>query len=384
MPFADSLQPVNSSRRSVTGRYLPTLDGWRAVAIAGVMTAHALPYHWAKYGSRGVSIFFGISGFLICSRLLDEHRNSGRIDLGAFYLRRSFRILPPYIGYLGVLAILTAAGIVWVRPSELLACLTFTRNYLPQPQPPSGMHQGWYTGHFWSLAVEEHFYLIWPLLLVALGSARARWAVAPLALAIGAWRVIDFRYRFVERVLPGVSFYMRTDVSLDGLFWGCWLALLLDDPRWRACLQRGLTPLTWSVSLAAYVALVLFQPPLHPVAEAVLIPILLVGTVLHPETIVGRVLEWEPLRWFGRLSYSLYLWQQLFLLDGPENRSPALGRLQFLPISLVATFSCAIASFYLIEKPMIRLGHRLSSRLIAGNASSAILIPSSARPSPAP
>ena len=363
IPAATDSRTPAESRGLVSGRYLPTLDGWRAVAIVAVMAAHALRGPWAEKGARGVNIFFGISGFLICSRLVEERSRNGRISLPAFYIRRTFRIFPPYFAYLVALGVLTATGILAVTGREFLSCVFFVRNYLPTPGHVSGDVMGWYTGHFWSLAVEEHFYLIWPSLLIALGVSRARWAVVPLALGIGLWRVLEFRLRLLDRVLPDVSFYTRTDVSLDGLFWGCWLALMLAEPQWRERFERWLSPGVWLAVLAAYVALVVWEPLLHMSLEGMLIPLLLAGTILHPKTLVGKSLEWAPVRWIGRLSYSIYLWQQLFLLKEPENRAPALRGLQGLPVSLLAVLACAGASFYLIERPMIILGHRLSSRL---------------------
>lgn len=361
------LPPDERASIPVPARYLPTLDGWRAVAIAGVMISHALSSQAAKCGVIGVNvffgikcgvigvnIFFGISGFLICSRLLEERQRSGRINLSAFYIRRTFRIFPPYFLYLSVVGMLTAAGVLNVTRWEFLSCVTFLRNYLHEPA--SNLFAGWYTGHFWSLAVEEHFYLIWPSLLILLGVPRARWAVVPLALGIGAWRIVEYRLQLLSRVLVGVPFYARTDVNLDGLFWGCWLALLLDDPAWRDRLTRWLTTWAWLGLIAAFAGSVWIKPQGHVIVEAALIPFLLVGTVLRPGTVVGRVLEFPPLRWVGRLSYSLYLWQQLFLIDDSANRATILRPLQALPISLLATLACALASFHLIERPMIRLG----------------------------
>ena len=363
-PTVMDSQPPTQTHGLVSSRYLPTLDGWRAVAIIGVLVVHGVNLPLAQMGNRGVNIFFGISGFLICSRLLEEQSRNGRINLPAFYIRRTFRIFPPYFTYLAVLAVLTAAGIVAVSAREFISCIFFFRNYISTPDPkPLGLSAGYYTFHFWSLAVEEHFYLIWPSLLIALGVFRARLAVVLLALGIGVWRVVEFRFALLDRVLPDVSFYYRTDVNLDGLFWGCWLALMLADPQWRERFERWLSPGVWLAVLVAYIALIVREPPLHRALEALLVPFLLAGTILRPKTLVGRALEWAPARWIGRLSYSIYLWQQLFLVKEPASRSPAIRGLQGFPVNLLAILACAVASFYLIERPMIRLGHRLSSRL---------------------
>jgi len=148
--------------------YLPTLDGWRALAILAVIFHHAnlfsagpLSDQWIfQNGYEGVDVFFAISGLLICWRLLDEESRRGRISLRNFYIRRAFRILPPAVIYLIAIAILSAIGLIHASAKELLASLLFFRNYLVQLGHFSV--SPWFTGHFWSLSVEEHFYLLLP------------------------------------------------------------------------------------------------------------------------------------------------------------------------------------------------------------------------------
>jgi peptidoglycan/LPS O-acetylase OafA/YrhL len=347
--------------------YIPTLDGWRAVAILGVLIYHSttsLFYPAGPYpsyealriiqtGSRGVDIFFAISGFLICSRLLQERARTGHISLRGFYVRRVFRILPPYFVYLGVLALVATGGLLVVKRGEFLSCALFLRNYYA----PIETH-GWYTGHFWSLAVEEHFYLFWPLLLVACGPRRARPAAVMLALIVPAWRLLGQRLGLTPLGDQGGQ---RTDFRLDSLFWGCWAALLLDVPDYRARITRWLNPWVWLAVVAALVGLARYEPFLDKHWQSLLLPWLLVGTVLHPTWSVSRLLEAGPVRWVGRLSYSLYVWQQLWLLGSWRVSRPfPLGAFQELPLSLVVTFACAVVSYYLVERPLTRLGARLS------------------------
>lgn len=303
-------------------------------------------------GAMGVDIFFGISGLLICSRLLEERRESGRINLRDFYIRRTFRILPPYVLYLAALALIASTGLLTVEAREWWGCATFLRNYIRPRQT-----HGWYTGHFWSLSVEEHFYLIWPGLLVVCGRRRALWAVVPLALAVGAWRAVDDRFGWLSHLGPSS---MRTDTRIDALLWGCWMALILEIPACRARLERWLSPGVWLALAVAAVACYRSHPPLEGLWLSLLIPFLLVGTVLHPTGPAGRFLELAPLRWLGRMSYSLYLWQQLFLLGSWRVVRPfPLGWLQELPLNVLGTFACAMLSYYCVERPMIGLGKRL-------------------------
>jgi peptidoglycan/LPS O-acetylase OafA/YrhL len=374
---ATGIVTVASVQQLPPSGYLPTLDGWRAIAILAVIICHAASGLFEtsgphpsqiglllEHGAVGVNIFFGISGFLICSRLLEEHRKNGRISLKGFYIRRCFRILPPYLAYLFLVGLAGLAGVVAVTRVEWLSCLLFFRNYLPMPDTGGA---GWYTAHFWSLAVEEHFYLLWPGLLVLLGIKRTRLLVVPLCVAIAAWRYVEFREHFVNRLIPGIGFSMRTDTCLDGLLWGCAIALLLAVPGWGQRLTRWLSPWTWAVIVVAFVFCVLRNPPMSATWLGLLIPLMLVGTVLRPKTWMGQFLETGPMEWIGRMSYSLYLWQQMFLAAGHVDRLP-FGRWQQIPLNIAIIFGLATASYYFVEKPLIKVGHRLAKPATPGRS----------------
>jgi peptidoglycan/LPS O-acetylase OafA/YrhL len=349
--------------------YLPTLDGWRAMAILGVIICHAadaplgpagphanaIGHHLTRLGAYGVDIFFGISGLLICSRLVDELKRNGRISLGGFYIRRACRILPAALVYLVAIGLLAMGGVLPVTHREWLSSLLFWRNYLP-----ASPELYWYTGHFWSLAIEEHFYLLWPGILVLCGKRGALRLAVMLALGVAAWRSLDFRAHLSAGLFPAVSFYGRTDIRLDGLLWGCAIALLLAQRDWRARLARWLSPSLWLIVASAFVICVVVQPPLAMLALAMLIPLMLAGTMLHPHWRFSGLLESGAPRWIGRMSYSLYLWQQLFLASASLPRPLPFGILQQWPLNVIAVFCCAVASYCLIEKPMIEAGRRLA------------------------
>lgn len=330
--------------------YLPTLDGWRAVAIIAVLCCHA---GWptaalAPYGAMGVSVFFALSGFLITRRLMEGRR----IDLKDFYRRRAFRILPPIVVYLAIVGVLgLGMHVIPMDRGQLLASLFFYRNYLTAP-----VSQGWYTGHFWSLAVEEHFYLMWPALLWIAGPRRARWIAPALALAIAMWRAADAHYDWIGRLNPALrGSPARTDYRLDILLFGCAVALVWDSPRVQTLLQRfGGTALAVSAAIAA-VCCQVWTPPGYLTMVAVLMALLPAATVAKPGSWAGRTLEIPLLVWIGRISYSLYIWQQLFL---PPR---AIGIWQRTPWNLAAVFLCAAASYYLVERPAIAFGKRLTA-----------------------
>jgi peptidoglycan/LPS O-acetylase OafA/YrhL len=349
---------------------LPTLDGWRAVAIAGVLFCHAseslvasgayLPgstaYQLAALGAKGVDLFFALSGFLITSRLLEEENSHGGIPIKAFYIRRFFRIVPPYLLFLGSLVLFRVTGLIPLSLGEGLSCLAFFRNCVPESWC------GWYTGHFWSLSIEEHFYLIWPGLLILAGPGRRRCLVAALGAGlIALWRSLEFRWQLLAAAAPDVGFFTRTDIRLDALLWGCWAALLWDDPVWRGFLGRVLG-WPWFLLVILYGVVLVGRMPLSFSTQALVMPFLIVGTLARTGGMAAFLLELPVVKWVGRLSYSLYLWQQLFLVPTQEMTGSWLTHLQTWPFNLMATFVCACISYYWIERPMIRLGQRLARR----------------------
>ncbi|HLW86504.1 MAG TPA: acyltransferase [Candidatus Sulfotelmatobacter sp.] len=352
--------------------YLATLDGWRSIAIAGVLLDHATGgilrgsrwYSFLRTGPNGVSVFFAVSGFLICSRLLEEEQLTGGISLRGFYIRRGCRILPAAFAYLAFIGVLGMVGIVTVTPLEWASCVLFFRNYVS----PDWIHAGWggYTIHYWSLAVEEHFYLLWPALLAFSGRVRARFVAGGMAVAIALWRWWDFHHHWMERHVPGLLFGSRTDVRLDGLLLGCLAALILAEPRWRGWLERHFTAWVWWACVVSYLLFqVLLRKHIYSILESMLLAGLVAGTVLRPSDGFGRLLENRVMKWIGRLSYSLYLWQQLFLIPGA--RYP-FSLLQRFPINLAMLLLTAVLSYELLERPLIRVGHRLAPPPTPGRA----------------
>lgn len=335
---------------------IPTLDGWRAVAIAAVTIHHLVWVFYtdaagfrtnpARYGAFGVDIFFGLSGLLITKLLLEERQASGEFNLRGFYLRRIFRILPPYFAFL---AVCTGAGLM--RSSwEVLGSVFLFRNYLPDNLA------GPATQHLWSLAVEEHFYLLWPAVLFLLKPARARTAAFLMAIGVALWRLVESQ--MTPRTLPWLLDHFRTDLRLDALLWGCVFAFLLIDAKERAKLTEQLRWPAWTFVAAVWLMSVYFYSTLTSVLVACAAPILLLGTLTHPRWLLSRVLESAPFVWLGRISYSLYLWQLLFLVPGWDHPAHWWNT---WPLNVPACFAAAAASYYWIEKPFIRLGRRLAS-----------------------
>ena len=356
------------------GSYIPTLDGWRAIAILAVLGYHSPAlqigrFHFSlvhDYGSQGVDLFFALSGLLICTKLLQEEALRGSISLRSFYARRVFRILPAAFTYLLVVGVLGLFHKIPMPLGSWLAALTSSTNYYVAFVHNPGLD--WYTGHFWTLAVEEHFYLLLPGLLV-LFSRHRKWMLGGLIVFFTVWQAIFHN-----------GWPQRTDLRIDALLIPALLAVFLRSERVVAWFRRWLYPVV-GVILVAVVSLAMSKigGPLEVIKPLlkVVYPLLILSTILHAQSWPGRVLESAPLRWIGRVSYSIYLRQQLFFLDARETRayhSPwPLNGLQHLPFNLVAVFVMATLSYYFVEKPLIHFGYRLTGSARASKPTSAIV-----------
>jgi peptidoglycan/LPS O-acetylase OafA/YrhL len=329
------------------------------VAIALVVWHHATMAAYPKeadywsgsasqLGAFGVDIFFALSGLLITTLLLRE-AGEGRLSLPGFYVRRAFRILPPLLVFLAVAVALRRIEPGW----ELLSSVFLFRNYLP---PELGGHA---SGHLWSLSIEEHFYLLWPAFLAFVALGKGPRVVAYAAIGAGLWRIADVENGFTAAWLGDLPPHFRTDLRLDALLWGCFAAFLLSDAKTRewARLRVGQA---WFAGLAAVaVVCIVIYSYLAGLWLAMLLPMLLVLTVLHPEWAVSRVLDAAPVRFVGRISYSLYLWQQLFLVPGWLSQDVA-GGIGF-PLNVLLAVGAAVASYYLVERPCMAYGRGLAA-----------------------
>jgi peptidoglycan/LPS O-acetylase OafA/YrhL len=340
-----------------------TLDGWRGIAILLVIAEHAgwerFEHHlWTGLGSLGVDIFFVLSGFIITTRLLEEKETTSTISLSSFYLRRAFRILPVVGSYLLVLCLLAIHFNLDLRFSQVIASLFFFRNYQYAAHP-----DGIYTAQFWSLSIEEHFYLFWPLLLLRFGKRSGLWIAGIGAFLCGMWRLYDITHpdSIVGRWLPGAQTglrTLRTDARLDGLLLGCALAILLTRPRVRSWISRNF-PKETPLFVAA--VLVVNEQRVNACAaltDYLLITLMIASTLVVEEGLAHKWLNSRLLVAIGTISYSLYVWQQIFLLH-PKNSNP-LGMIATLPFNVIGAFLAAALSYRYIEQPAARLARRLA------------------------
>lgn len=330
--------------------YIPTLDGWRAIAIGLVVLGHSFMHSriTEHLGPLGVGVFFGISGYLICTKLLVERERTQDISLVEFYHRRAFRILPALVCYLGIIGLLSIWSLAEAKGIDIASGLFLFANYLP--------NKHWDVTHFWSLSMEEHFYLIWPMLLAFLGNKRARNTALVCIAIICVWRA----WAAEHFILPGITTLQRTDMRLDAFFAPCFYAILLRREVWRDRARRWLSPLACLLLLSG-LALLRVSPEVGPVfgsvrqlIQACVLPLVIISTVLRPTTLFARILELQPIRWVGRISYSIYLWQMPFF-----GRHGWLAlHTRFLPFKILAILGVSALSYYAIERPMIKLARR--------------------------
>jgi peptidoglycan/LPS O-acetylase OafA/YrhL len=327
----------------VSAERIPTLDGWRGIAILLVLIGHFSPSlaphepAWIeKIGQHGVAIFFVLSGFLITTRLLHEDR----IDLRGFYLRRLFRLMPCAWLYLGSLSLLSAlSGAKLATAPEIFSCIFSFRNYFDAQHLP--------TAHFWSLSIEQQFSLVWPALLLLTGIRRARWLALATAVLLASWRLLHWTQISSQPFAASTA----TQYRADALLIGCALALALPGiVRYLRAWMAG--PLLIGIALC-----ICRYPDMIPLHESILIALLLAVTSQIPMP-GAALLNWRPLAFLGAVSYSVYIWQQpFFLLAGHTVHG--------LITALAALALVSLASYYLVEQPLIRLGRRIEARLQA-------------------
>lgn len=327
----------------------PAIDGLRAVSILLVIFSHVLQtYHWTQSvpfvwrlvpGATGVSVFFVVSGYLITALLLKELAGRGRISLRGFYFRRFFRIVPAFMVYLGAVALMNSIGIIHTPWPDFGSALLYVSNYVPVQ---------WALLHTWSLSVEEQFYLLFPILLIyterptllrVLTGALCLSIVARLLNQVfGIWPP-DANYSFEGRA--------------DQLAFGCLCAIFqhcASNER-QDQLRRHALPISallFCISIALPIGTLRIL--LFNTLSGAGIALIVYSCVTQPGHWLSRLLGTAPLRTLGLISYSLYLWQQFWM-------TPAL---QFpLPLALAGALTCGSASYWLVEKPCLKLRHKI-------------------------
>ena len=346
--------------------YLPSLDGLRAICIVLVLGSHAALStgfppelrHWTQFvfnGKVGVLAFFVISGFLITYLLLREEDRFASISLRSFYARRAVRILPVYFAYLGVVAALDLVSRLDLSRCQYLTAVSFTKNF--------GC-SAWVDGHLWSLAVEEQFYLLWPLTLVW-GTQRTR-AVAALLVVLVAPVARAALYWLGLKEASLYSF----PANMDALMAGCLLAFVLvrHEAKGEEFFAKYVSLGRFCAVASIYLVVALttnaiggpFTVPFGTSVQAFAAAYLIGSYVVVRRGASYSILNLRPVAFVGVLSYSIYIWQQLYFTNARSVGWPELGLLEF-PGNIAAATVTGAASYILLERPLLRLRKKLSS-----------------------
>lgn len=355
---SDAIEAMLEDDISKPPRRIKVLDGWRGLAILMVCSSHIggrTRFNGsllANLGLLGVDVFFVLSGFVITRSLLIERERTGSFSLPAFYKRRIFRILPAAMIFLAVLALLDRfMNLGNLSIQSFVASALFYRNYWLSLHPSSAI----YTNHYWSLSIEEQFYFFWPAVLLFLGNRKAMWFAGVTGSACALWRL--YSYRFMPGADERVFWMMRTQYRVDGLALGCLLALLLSYPRVRRFIDKNFAK---EVPIFCAFAVILnYQHSFYcpSLITYMLIAVAMASTLIVKEGLVYQCLTSRVLLWLGSISFSLYLWQQLFLVSPFPGYSP-FGKFGVFPFNAAAAVLVASASYYFIEEPIRTLGHK--------------------------
>ncbi len=347
---------MSNTPQNIVPARIDYIDAWRFLAVTLVIQSHIFVYSGLKVsflvpysdqldrlGELGVLVFFVISGFVICSGLVAEKKQTGRICLSAFYVRRFYRIIPPLWLYLFGLLLLNANGVIAISPQQALTSATFLCN-MPFPHGCS-----WFAGHTWTLAYEEQFYLFFPLLIlfVPLINNSLRFAFAIGGLIIASVLLIRTGHLLIGEYLMYFIF----------LFTGCCSALLPEKIMNRI---RRMHVVIWLMVIALLLIGIGYLPvgiekQVKAVCYPVLILLMVLGTPTRVKTIAA-IFKNRQLCFLGKISYTVYLWQELVTGN-------YLGWTTFMYIALVFVF--AIISYRYMELPFQRTATSMSNNLKA-------------------
>ncbi len=363
---------LDKGRRAGEMGYLPGLDGIRAVAVLGVLLYHG-DLTWMRGGYLGVDVFFVLSGFLITTLIAEEYQRTGGINFKKFYLGRARRLLPALLLMLGVVGFVVA---VFYRDSaavfraDAIASLFYVTNWwyiFTDASYFEAIGRPPMLQHLWSLAVEEQFYLIWPLIALLLLRWRNRagvfWVALIGSLLSTAWMaILAVTNGYPEEADPSRA-YFGADSHVMGLLLGAALAMIWRPGRLPTRIAGGAKAIITAVGVLALVTILWFywqvgefSPFIYRGGFFVLsvTVCLLIAAATHPAVSLGAILGAQPMRYIGQRSYGLYLWHwPIFAITRPNLDIPLDGAANFV-LRMALTFAVAELSYRFVEIPIRR------------------------------
>lgn len=299
-------------------------------------------------GAAGVTFFFVLSGFLITTLLLREKESTGSISIRKFIARRLLRLMPALVVFIAAVALLMYFGLISKTWAGLLMAASYLYNFVGYGES--------YTpelAHTWSLAIEEHFYLMWPWLLLLTKTRRARAikvATGPLLFCLlirMVWEMLPFRR-------GGLSQEWRP------FWWAAWQPCLAQ-PNWEG-LNDWCQSVWWG-----YLGVLLWSLPLYlPTGsykfiwtlQIIFIGMIVCGIAISPSSKIARVQSWRPLVYLGTISYGLYFWKELFITNGLGGEKTWI---QQFPQNVALTFFAAVTSYHAIETVALKYKKKFST-----------------------
>ncbi len=350
--------------------HIPGLDGLRALSVLIVIIAH-MGFEHIVPGGFGVTVFFFISGFLITRLLLAESESKGKVKLGKFYMRRIVRLYPALLFMLYMTACLYIIfGFGSPAPMEVAAGVGYFTNIFQVFSRIGGELPFMPWTHLWSLAVEEHFYLGFPILVVLF---RKNWrnlarVLCGVIVAAALWRA----YIAFGTSLPVADYnYMMTDARIDSLAWGCLLSVILHISGSAQTYKRLIGFFPTLLGFAGLAASFLirdesFRYTLRFSVQGASIFLLILNLYYwRMLSFAFTILEWKPLAYIGSISYALYLWHVPVIDMMVRGFGDSFAN---KAIAVAISFGLAAFSYNYVEKPFIRLRRKFGSHIPEGKA----------------
>lgn len=356
-------------------RRVNSFDGLRGIAIVLVIMGHAKKtihidsFLWdnlsifVSNSALGVRIFFVLSGYLITYSFIKEIKNTGFLNIRYFFVKRALHILPSFYCFLLVVFLLSWLVGWGITTEQFLFALGFLWNYAVLWYSQGSSEGSWFLGHLWALCVEAQYYLIWPFLFILLRPMHLQILLGFFILLAPFLRVAIYFLIPAQKGYLGIMFH----TAVDSILVGCLMAIIFSNPQKDSWIQRlQFRQLLWLMTVPLLLSPILetlingYGISIGRTFDALCLGVVIVWLHGHPSSWLSDFLEIPILFFVGRISYSLYLWQQLFLTDLNVTVSG------IFPVNIAFCFLFGLISYYFVEKPFLSLKKHKAIRNMVG------------------